>query len=96
MRQVGGSLFIILFLMTTISCNARGNESVSRDVEEVFDSVAGYDFHPLNDENAMTLDRTLKKDGIADLDSKDWKVRLLAVRDLVKLSENGKRITGGA
>lgn len=95
MIRVVSTLFIILFLMTTISGNAWGNQSVSRDVEEIFDSVAGYDFHPLNDENAMTIDRTLKKDGIADLDNKDWKIRLLAVRDLVKLSENGKRIAVG-
>jgi peroxiredoxin len=55
-------------------------------VKEVFERVRSHDFHPLNDNNSntVTLDRHLKVAGIADLDDGDWRVRLLAVRDLVR------------
>ena len=45
--------------------------------------VRAHDFHPL-DARRFTIDRALKEHGIADLDDTDWKVRLLAVRDLVR------------
>lgn len=36
----------------------------------------------------MTIDKSLKKDGIADLNDTGWKVRTLAVRDLVRAGKN--------
>ena len=36
----------------------------------------------------MTIDKTLNKDGIADLNDTDWKVRTLAIRDLVRTGKN--------
>jgi thiol-disulfide isomerase/thioredoxin len=46
--------------------------------------VREHEFNPLNEENSMTLDRELKVAGIADLNNNDWRIRLLAVRDLVR------------
>ncbi|MEX0981897.1 MAG: redoxin domain-containing protein [Bacteroidales bacterium] len=63
----------------------------NRSISQIFTDVASHPFHPLNGENSMTIDRDLKKDGIADLNDTDWKVRTLAVRDLVRA---GKKQTG--
>ena len=52
-------------------------------VAEVFERLAGHDFHPVG-EDSFTNDRSLDTHGIADLDDNDWRVRLLAVRDLVR------------
>ncbi|TYL37012.1 hypothetical protein CV102_19885 [Natronococcus pandeyae] len=54
------------------------------EVDEVLNRVRIHDFHPVNNEN-FTIDRRLEKDGIADLSDTDWTVRLLAVRDLVRI-----------
>ncbi|WP_165375331.1 redoxin domain-containing protein [Roseovarius nitratireducens] len=51
-------------------------------ISEVFQRVANHDFHPVS-EKSFTKDRRLLTDGIADLADDDWRVRLLAVRDLV-------------
>lgn len=53
-------------------------------VREVFERVRSHDFHPLNDDNSMTMDRHLGVAGIANMKDSDWRVRLLAVRDLVR------------
>ncbi|GAB3328656.1 hypothetical protein GCM10027355_34160 [Haloplanus salinarum] len=55
-------------------------------VEAVLDRVRTHEFHPV-DETNFTVDRTLEKHGIADLDDDDWRVRLLAVRDLVRVGD---------
>ncbi|AXG06362.1 hypothetical protein DU500_07950 [Haloplanus rubicundus] len=55
-------------------------------VETVLDRVRTHEFHPV-DETCFTVDRTLEEHGIADLDDDDWRVRLLAVRDLVRLGD---------
>ncbi len=45
--------------------------------------VANHSFHPLRE--GFTFDRTLDKPGIASLQDDDWKVRSLAVRDLLRI-----------
>lgn len=45
--------------------------------------VAAHDFHPIRD--GFTFDRQLNKHGVASLEDQDWRVRTLAVRDLVRL-----------
>jgi peroxiredoxin len=55
----------------------------SDGVAAVFERIRSHDFHPLDDRD-FTIDRELKKHGVADLDDPDWRVRLLAVRDLVR------------
>lgn len=59
-----------------------------RPVESVFADVTRHDFHPLDD-TAFTIDRNLQRHGIASLEDTDWKVRLLAVGDLVRSGEEG-------
>jgi thiol-disulfide isomerase/thioredoxin len=49
----------------------------------IIERVAGHEFHPIRD--GFTYDRHLDTHGVADLDDPDWRVRLLAVRDLVRL-----------
>lgn len=51
-------------------------------VHTVFERVRAHTFHPL-DADSFTIDRNLRRHGIADLKDPDWKIRLLAVRDLV-------------
>ena len=51
--------------------------------------MGDHEFHPLNENNSLTIDKYLKKTGNADLNDDDWRVRFLAVRDLVRLRMNG-------
>lgn len=55
-------------------------------VETVLNRVRTHEFHPV-DETSFTVDRTLEEHGIADLDDDDWRIRLFAVRDLVRLGD---------
>ncbi|MEN8201703.1 MAG: HEAT repeat domain-containing protein [Bacteroidota bacterium] len=52
-------------------------------VDRIFEKVRKHDFNPLMQDNSMTFDKDLKTAGIADLNDEDWKVRMIAVRDLV-------------
>ena len=64
-------------------------------VETVLDRVRTHAFHPV-DETNFTVDRTLEEHGIADLDDDDWRVRLLAIRDLVRFGDTkASDIAGG-
>jgi len=63
---------------------ARSSDELS--VEAVLDRVRAHTFHPV-DETSFTVDRTLEEHGIADLDNDDWRVRLLAIRDLVRIGD---------
>ena len=57
--------------------------SIVEQVESVAQRVRAHRFHPIKD--GFTDDAKLGKHGIADLDDVGWKVRTLAVRDLVRL-----------
>ena len=54
-------------------------------VDNVFARIQAHDFHPLNEERTFTHDQVLERPGIANLENIDWKVHLLAVRDLVQI-----------
>ena len=54
-------------------------------VAEVFAGIREHEFHPLNADGSFTNDRALGKAGIADLDNDDWRVRTLAIRDMLRL-----------
>lgn len=69
----------ILFLASSSAGAADRPMSVS----DVLDRVRAHDFHPV-DKRSFTIDRRLKQHGIADLNDNDWRVRMLAVRDLVR------------
>ncbi|MCU4718075.1 HEAT repeat domain-containing protein [Halapricum hydrolyticum] len=66
--------------------DTEASSSDGLSVEAVLDRVRTHTFHPV-DETSFTVDRTLEEHGIADLDDDDWRVRLLAVRDLVRLGD---------
>jgi len=81
--------------MMTFPSNTAARTEGLDDVSGIFRALAAHNFHPLNEENAMTYDRNLNKAGIANLDNEDWKIRLLAVRDLVRVKTKGHDIVGG-
>lgn len=69
-----------------------GSSSVDRNVdsgraresvEKILQAVRDHSFHPVR--NGFTFDAELNKQGVADLNNVDWRVRLLAVRDLIRL-----------
>ncbi len=60
-------------------------EENTKSVTEIFRELAAHTFHPLNEDNSMTIDKDLNTDGIAGLDNNDWEIRFLAVRDLVRV-----------
>ena len=75
--------------------DTEASSSDGLSVEAVLDRVRTHTFHPV-DETSFTVDRTLDEHGIADLDDDDWRVRLLAVRDLVRLGDaKTSEIAGG-
>lgn len=62
---------------------ARNTSNQSKAADEILVRVRTHDFNPLHD--GFTFDRQLNKHGVASLTDKDWLVRTLAVRDLVRL-----------
>ncbi len=75
---------VALWLLSSMS--AGGASGPAPSVGAVFDRVRAHNFHPVDD-RSFTIDRTLRQHGIADPDDEDWRVRLLAVRDLVRAGE---------
>ncbi|TWU25266.1 putative peroxiredoxin [Novipirellula galeiformis] len=57
---------------------------VTGQTSEIFARIDSHDFHPLNEDGSFTSDRVLAKHGVSDLANNDWKVRLLALRDLTR------------
>lgn len=86
MRRV---LFLFLGAATTClpgsATQAAAEAEMKISAAMVFSRVEAHEFHPFNEEQTFTHDRELGQAGIADLDDTDWRVRLLAVRDLVRL-----------
>lgn len=82
-RSRSGSLLLatasILFLASSSGSAAERPMSAA----DVLDRVRAHEFHPVDD-RSFTIDRHLKQHGIADLSDNDWRVRLVAVRDLVR------------
>ncbi len=68
--------------MTAMPMMAQSGGGAPPPVAEVLGRVRQHDFHPTG--GGFTSDRLLGKHGVASLDDTDWKVRTLAVRDLVK------------
>lgn len=72
------------WLLNATVCEAE-NVDQEISVPQVLSRVQSHEFHPLVNKDAFTVDRTLKQTGVADLADTDWRVRLLAVSDLVRL-----------
>ncbi len=73
---------ILLVMIPELYSQNTAEKKIS--VSQVFARVSAHEFNPLNEDNSLTIDRNLKVAGIADLDDIDWRIRLLAVRDLVR------------
>lgn len=73
-----------------VGCSLGLPAARSQDVASVVQRVSQHSFHPLNDDGSFTVDRELGKHGIADLSDDDWRVRLLAIRDLVRSLPAGR------
>ncbi|MDW7657390.1 MAG: redoxin domain-containing protein [Bacillota bacterium] len=66
------------------------------NVPEIFQRIRLHPFHPLNDEQSLTIDQYHNTAGIVDLDNEDWSMRLLAIRDLVRAgTESTSQIING-
>lgn len=76
-----GCALVFLFLLLPSLAVA---DEPAATIAEVFTRVRHHEFHPLNAEGTFTNDRTLGQHGIADLNDDDWRVRLLAISDLVR------------
>ena len=85
-------LIILLMLITIIIQGCTMKSSVS----EIFTSVKSHNFYPLDSGGSLTQDSTLGVTGIADLNNEDWKIRTLAVRDLIRagIDEDDQIIKG--
>ncbi|MCK5277300.1 MAG: redoxin domain-containing protein [Cyclobacteriaceae bacterium] len=102
MNKLNRTTLKVVFLLSLSSliiipeaCNQKPMEK-EINVSQVFARVRTHEFHPLNEDNSLTIDRNLKATGVADLDDDDWRVRLLAVRDLVRAGlENVNEIKKG-
>ena len=83
---------VFFFSLTVLGMMPKANgQNISEDnitVSQVFTRVRAHEFHPLNEDNSFTIDRNLQVNGIADLNNDDWRIRLLAVRDLVRAGTN--------
>ena len=75
--------YSLIFLVMRPEGRAQHSQEYKVIVSEVFARVRTHKFHPLNEDNSFTMDRNLMVNGIADLNNDDWRIRLLAVRDLV-------------
>lgn len=86
------SLCLCAVAVFQLNCgNATGAEHSSaadrtNPVDQILSRVREHNFNPVLD--GFTFDRRLNKQGVADLKDEDWRIRTLAVRDLVRLGSN--------
>jgi len=66
----------------------------AEQVKQILSRIRQHDFHPIRD--GFTFDQNLDKHGVANLENTDWRVRLLAVRDLVRLGPDASESLIGA
>jgi len=88
LRPLFASLTLILFAAPSLMT------AQTATVADVFARVRAHDFHPVRE--GFTYDRHLDTHGVARLDDRDWLVRTLAIRDLVRAGpEAASRIASG-
>lgn len=85
-RNLGGTALFALVLLVAVG-GAFAEEPPDVKAKHILARVSAHDFHPIRD--GFTYDRGLNKHGVASLDDQDWRVRTLAVRDLVRLGAPG-------
>jgi len=74
---------LLALAFTTICPMTFAAESPGTKTASILARVSTHKFHPIRD--GFTYDRDLNKHGVSSLDDQDWRVRTLAVRDLVRL-----------
>ncbi len=97
-RPTACQRFTVVWLMFIGVClplaatadDAASQASEADEIAETLDQVRQHDFHPLGGGGAMTVDRHLKVDGIADLSNRDGQVRLQAIAELVRKLPDAK------
>lgn len=85
-QSCGKALLLVLGLLVAGGV-AGAEEKTDVQTKQTLARVSAHDFHPIRD--GFTFDRQLDKHGVASLDDQDWRVRTLAVRDLVRLGAPG-------
>jgi len=78
------TLLLLLGLVSGYTALAQ-SASAHDEVNAVLEKVRSHKFHPAD--GGFTKDRYLGDDGVASLDAEDWRVRLEAIRDLVRIGE---------
>jgi peroxiredoxin len=58
-------------------------DAARKEVNAVLGRVRNHEFHPV--QNGFTVDKRLKTHGIANLADEDWRIRLIALRDLLRI-----------
>jgi len=81
------ALICLMTALMAVPAAAAEQSEPSEKVAAAFARVRSHTFHPLDDRD-FTVDRGLNTHGIADLNDQDWRVRLLAVRDLVRAGDD--------
>ncbi|MCF8222692.1 MAG: redoxin domain-containing protein [Bacteroidales bacterium] len=85
-----------LVLSINIFSQDMTNQKEMKDIDKILKTVRDHSFNPLAKNNTMTFDRDMNVAGVADLDNRDWRVRMLAVRDLVRAgAEHADEIAAG-
>ena len=82
-----GAMGVVSIMLVLSSCSQK-TASDEVVVSKVLQRIAEHSFNPLNEDFSLTIDHEFKEAGIPDLDDKDWQVRLLGVRDLVRAGTN--------
>ena len=85
-RRTALAALLALILCPLPMLKAQNMQNMPSTVETALQTVRDHTFHPL-DGKSFTVDRDLGRHGIANTDDKDWRIRLLAVRDLVTAGE---------
>src|SRR5260370_42492923 len=78
---------LLLTCATAAEADAPTATAAADSTERILSQVRKHDFHPIRD--GFTFDRHLNTHGVASLNDQDWRVRTLAVRDLVRLDAPG-------
>lgn len=63
--------------------NSKTYHDMNKSVTQILERIRNHEFHPIDQEQSLTIDKNLGTAGIADLDNDDWEVRILAIRDLI-------------
>lgn len=87
-KGIRSVLLLAAFALLPFSLFPDNSTASPMTAETVFETIDQHNFHPLNAEGTFTIDRHLDKPGIANPRDEDWRVRVLALRDLVRIGQS--------